>query len=755
MTTNRNVSRSWLLRSVGFLYILLVITLAVATLVEHYIGTPATHDLIYGSGWFIALWALLVAAGSAWLFFRLRHMPLSLKSVNTLLIHLSFVIILVGAFVTHTTARRGILHLRGDQPTNIYEEMGAGDIGIIKRQLPFYIKLDRFDVSYHDGTDTPEDYVTQFSIIDGPRTLHASVAMNRIYSYHHYRLYQASYDTDNRGSYLSVNHDPWGIGITYAGYLLLFVSLMILLLNPKGTFRRLLRDPLLQKGMMTLVILLLPLLARAAAPTPDRQTAKEFGQLLIRYNGRICPVQSFALDFTQKIYGSHRYHGLSAEQVLMGWMMYPQEWSDESFIYIKSKKMRRELHLQEYASLSSFFLNGDYLLGPLVAAYGQGNHDALHKACADIDSKIEIIMTLRAVRSLFMIPHAAHGSVNWYSPTDSLPSDFSQDERLFAQNVLALLFHQIAVGDTASARRIIGKLGVYQRKNAGTSLPTPTQLKAERMYNAVSIPSLLFMFNLLMGLLVMGAVFRSMRLSHLKRPVRHVRLLVGLFRTLLLLSLLALSLTIVLRGIITGTVPMANGYDTMLLMAWIVMLVMLLCSWRFKGLRLLSLAFGFLLSGFFLLVSHINAMDPAIGYAMPVLNSPLLSIHVSIIMIGFSLLALTFICSVTALLERSQEQVLQLLSRLLLYPAVVALAMGIFIGAVWANISWGSYWTWDPKETWALITFMVYAVALHTQSLPALNRPRTWHWLMVGAFLTLVMTYFGVNYFLEGMHYYA
>ena len=200
---------------------------------------------------------------------------------------------------------------------------------------------------------------------------------------------------------------------------------------------------------------------------------------------------------------------------------------------------------------------------------------------------------------------------------------------------------------------------------------------------------------------------------------------------------------------------MTNGYDTMLLMGWIVMLVMLLCSWHFRGLRLLLVSFGFLLSGFFLLVAHLNVMDPAIGYAMPVLNSPLLSIHVSIIMIGFSLLALTFICSLTALIEHSLEEVLQLLSRLLLYPAVTTLTMGIFIGAIWANVSWGNYWTWDPKETWALISLMVYAIALHVQSLPALNKPRCWHWFMVMAFLTLVMTYFGVNYFLEGMHSYA
>lgn len=754
MTTNSSPSRS-LLRGIGALYILLIVTMAVATIVEHAIGSEATHSMIYGSWWFVGLWAMLVATGTTWLIRQLRRKPISFNTIITFIIHLSLVVILVGAFITHVGSQQGIIHLRGDQPTNLFDNMGSGDAGMTRQQLPFYLKLDRFNVRYHAGTDTPEDYETYFSIIDGHQTLHASVSMNRIFSYRHYRLYQASYDTDNQGSYLSVNYDPWGIGITYTGYGMLFMSLILLLVNPRGNFRRLLRHPLLQKGMLLAALLLMPLWARATAPAPDRQTAEQFGQLLIHYNGRICPVQTFAIDFTQKVYGSRRYHGLTAEQVLMGWLMHPDEWKQEPFIYVKNKKMRRRLSLEAYVPMSRFFVGQDYTLGPLVAEYAQGNHDALHKAYADIDSKLEIILSLRTGKPLGIFPHTANGATIWYAPTDSLPAGIGANESLFIHNAVQLVFQQIALGDTATAHVMIGQLRNYQQKNGGQSLPTQMQLRAERLYNAVPIPSLLFMFNLLAGFVAMGLVLRCFRQAHLVRPFRHLRLLTVACQVLLALSWLALSLTLTLRGIVTATVPMTNGYDTMLLMGWMVMLVMLLCSWHFHGLRLLLVSFGFLLSGFFLLVAHLNVMDPAIGYAMPVLNSPLLSIHVSIIMIGFSLLALTFICSLTALIEHSLEEVLQLLSRLLLYPAVTTLTMGIFIGAVWANVSWGNYWTWDPKETWALISLMVYAIALHVQSLPALNKPRRWHWFMVMAFLTLVMTYFGVNYFLEGMHSYA
>lgn len=203
---------------------------------------------------------------------------------------------------------------------------------------------------------------------------------------------------------------------------------------------------------------------------------------------------------------------------------------------------------------------------------------------------------------------------------------------------------------------------------------------------------------------------------------------------------------------------MTNGYETMLFVAWLVQLLALVCGVRLR----LLVALGFLMSGFFLLVSHIGQMDPQIKHTMPVLNSPLLSVHVSIIMMGFAMLSFTFISGLTALLLRlvsrtAQPKMVQLqqLSLVFLYPALAALGIGIFIGAIWANVSWGNYWSWDSKETWALITFMIYAVVVHTQSLPVFRKPLVYHIYITLAFLSIAMTYFGVNYFLTGMHSYA
>ena len=220
---------------------------------------------------------------------------------------------------------------------------------------------------------------------------------------------------------------------------------------------------------------------------------------------------------------------------------------------------------------------------------------------------------------------------------------------------------------------------------------------------------------------------------------------------LLGVSFLALTFGLALRWIISGNIPMSNGYESMLTVAWLVMLISILMQLRIR----IVMVFGFLISGFFLLVSHINQMDPAIGQMMPVLNSPLLSIHVSIIMMSYALLSLTFICGIMGICLRSHGEELQALSRIFLYPALTTMGFGIFIGAIWANVSWGNYWSWDSKETWALITFMIYAVVVHTQSLPVFRKPLVYHIYITLAFLSIAMTYFGVNYFLTGMHSYA
>lgn len=746
------------------LYILVLVCMAAATIVEKSQGTDYAHAHYYGAWWFILIWAVLAALGAFYIIKR------KVKCASTLALHLSFIIILLGALLTHVSAKRGMIHLRIGQPTDTYMAQDE-EQGMKEEKLPFSLCLKKFEAKMHDGTNAVADYSSKFTIIDGDDKSEGEVSMNNIYSHRSYRLYQSSYDEDGKGSVLAINADPYGIPVTYTGYALLFISLVWMLFDPKGGYRKLLKSPLLKKGaLITALILSMGNIQTLHAESATgnlqnavlpKETAEKFGELHILYNDRICPVQTFALDFCKKIYGARSYQGLTAEQVLSGWVFYGNTWASEPFIKIKSGEMKTAMNLPDYASLNTFFNRemGGYTIGQYVQEYYNGQQDKFHQQAADIDGKIQIIMELREGVSLKVLPYTftknvkatkdhpfiKAGTTTWFSPVDKLPQAVEQQHALYIKNVFSLLNGDVKAGNISRVNEFFVKMKKYQEVSSGNSLPTNTQYKAERINNAFPFATILFMANLTLGFI---ALFYTIYRMTKKREIKVLNIALPI---LLGVSFLALTFGLALRWIISGNIPMSNGYESMLTVAWFVMLISILMQLRIR----IVMVFGFLISGFFLLVSHINQMDPAIGQMMPVLNSPLLSIHVSIIMMSYALLSLTFICGIMGISLRSHGEELQALSRIFLYPALTTMGFGIFIGAIWANVSWGNYWSWDSKETWALITFMIYAVVVHTQSLPVFRKPLVYHIYITLAFMSIAMTYFGVNYFLTGMHSYA
>ena len=743
------------------LYVLVLISMAVATIVEKSQGTDYVHVHYYGAWWFILMWAVMAALGIYYIIQR------KVKRASTWALHLSFILILTGALITHLSAKRGMIHLRTGQPTNSYIMASDDGEGMKEEKLPFSLCLQDFEAKMHDGTQAVADYSSKFTVMDGNEKSEGLVSMNNIYSHRSYRFYQSSYDEDGKGSVLAINADPFGIPVTYTGYALLFLSLIWMLLDPKGGYRKLLASPLLKKGALGIALLLSVGNLQAAetgaldhAVLP-KETAEKFGELNILYNDRICPVQTYALDFCKKIYGARSYKGLTAEQVLTSWIFYGDEWAKEPFIRVKSGELKSTLNLPDYCSVSQFFNKdmGGYTIGQYVQEYYNGAQDKFHQQAADIDGKIQLIMDLRQGVSLKVLPYTftknvrasknhpfiKAGTTTWFSPTDKLPYAVEKQHALYITNVFSLLYGDVKAGNIDRVNIFFDKMKKYQQISGGNSLPSSTQYKAERINNAFPFATVLFMVNLTLGFI---ALFYTIYRMTKKREVKVLNIALPI---LLVVSFLALTFGLVLRWIISGNVPMSNGYESMLTVAWFVMLIAIFMQFRIR----LVMVFGFLLSGFFLLVSHINQMDPAIGQMMPVLNSPLLSMHVSIIMMSYALLSLTFICGIMGICMRSHGEELQALSRVFLYPALTCMGFGIFIGAIWANVSWGNYWSWDSKETWALITFMIYAVVVHTQSLPVFRKPLAYHIYITLAFLSIVMTYFGVNYFLTGMHSYA
>ena len=698
-------------------YIVVIVVMAIATIIEKYHGTQYVSENIYGSWWFAMLWGILTASAIIYFFKR------KVRRLSVVTLHLSFVLILAGALLTHLTARQGTIHLRQGEVT-------------VDEALPFSIRLDKFNINYHEGTMAASNYVSQFTVIDNDSEVKGETSMNSIFSHRGIRLYQSGYDPDERGAYLSYNSDPWGIPVTYTAYGLLFLSLVWILLDPKGRFRQTLKETS-RSAALLIVLLLLPVTASAQRTLP-RETAEDFGRLYVVYNDRVSPLQTFALDFTKKLCGKRSYNGFSAEQVLAGFIFFPEDWNKEPLLKIKGGAMKDRLQLPDMCSVNTFFNHdmGGYILGPYLREAYNGNNDAFHKDVMKMDDRLMLIMELRQGKPLTLFPYKS--GAPWLSPTDKLPEEMTAENKTFIQNVFNLLFEDALSGNWQHFGNIVAGMKKYQEKYGASSLPTATQTKAEQLYNSVPFATILFMVCLTMAFL---SVIR-------RRPVQWLSI------GILALSFAALTLCMALRWIISGTIPMANGYETMLLMAWMIQLMALFLHRRFP----IIITFGLLMSGFFLLVSHISQMDPKISHVMPVLSSPLLSLHVSIIMMAFALLSLTFIIGIFSLVMPKNTELSTLnsqLSTLFLFPAMTCLGFGIFIGAIWANISWGTYWSWDPKEVWALITFMIYGIALHDKSLPWLRNPKHYHLFMVFAFLTILMTYFGVNYFLGGMHSYA
>lgn len=743
------------LKVVSFVGIfILIIVMGLATCLENSLGTVLTQKIFYHSWWFVLLWGLVALSASVCILrLRLR------KSLVCL--HASFILILLGALLTFLTSHKGVIHLRqGSENNTYYEETSQGKVA---SRLPFTLSLDRFSIRYYEGSELPSDYVSFFTIHDpdAEAPVCAMVSMNRIFSYRGIRFYQSSYDSDQKGSSLSVNEDRFGIPVTYSGYFLLFLSLFWMFVDKQGSFRSLLRKSRLYKLSVFCFLAFSSPLSMKAAPTFQEDMARDFGKTLVSYHGRVCPVQTLAIDLVRKLHGSDHYRGYSAEQVLGGFLFYAVEWDREPVVRVKDRGLRNALRCDKYVSVNQLVNDGHYILQSYIESYYQGKKTSVNKAAIELDERLQLLALLRQGSILRVFPvKQSDGQVRWYSPVDSLPDELPNTQRIFVREAFGWLYeYGVRKGDDTLVREILSKIKSYQQQYGGSSVPDSFRLRAEYLYNAFPMVPFLYKVNLAIGmasfLVLIVVLLKNQPLPYVSNPW-----IKGGGWFLLGSVFLLLTFHIALRGLICGRLPMGNGYETMLLLAWLVLLLGVFLYRFFPAL----ISFSFLLSGFFLLVSGISQMDPVMTHLVPVLSSPLLSIHVSLVMSAYALLAFTALCAIVSLLLLvfrrlsvyevvKRQKSLLFLSHLFLYPGVFLLASGIFVGAIWANVSWGRYWGWDPKEVWALINLLLYAVPLHRFRF--FRSPVRYHLYLLFCFLTVLMTYIGVNYFLGGMHSYA
>ena len=682
------------------LMVAVAMVLAAGTVFERYRGAEWVADHFYGSWWFAVLLGLVaVGAIVAIVQGRLWHRPASL------LIHAAIPIILLGGALTTWTGEHYSITLAPG-------ETKEG------------ITLERFEVLYYPGTHTPMDFVSHVTADGEP----FDISMNHILRHDGRRYYQEDYDDEGRTT-LSVSHDPWGIPVTYTGYALLLIGLLWLMIKnicpPHSSFT----PPSLPSHTLSLLLLLLiPLSSFAAPKTLPRETASKMGEMYTLYKGRICPLQTFAKDFTTKLTGKATYEGLSSEQVLSGFLFYYSDWApvlDE----VSPKRQK------ESKALVEMLLSG---------------------------------------RSLKLFPVAdSTGTLGWYAQNDDLPMTVSDDEYIFIRKHLSYCQELVVKGDYVALEQVFEKIKLFQEKRAADVLPSPTRVKAERLYNALTTGRWLAMLTLTLGLLcfayslwkkgsekgVKGTIASAdnnadKNICPPHSPLTPLSLLshsLALLYLVLLTSFLVL--IFILRWIAGGHIPMAGGFDSMNLMAIAIGILGLgaRTSSSAQGMRL---PIALLTMGFCLLVAMMSGSNPPVTNLMPVLSSPLLCLHVAVIMMSYALFFFLMMIGVAGLISSKFQDSGFKLGKTLLYPAVFLLALGIIIGALWANISWGNYWTWDPKEVWALITLIVYAFPLHP-SLSVSRNPKRFFLYCTLAFLSVIITYFGVNFLLGGLHAYG
>lgn len=617
----------------------------------------------------------------------------------TLLIHIALAVILAGAIVTHFCGIQGELILPdgGEPVTEFRKTSGPGD-----GTFPFAVSLESAEIVFYPGTTTPMDFKSHL-LVDGKPV---DVSMNNVGEADGWRFYQSGISAAD--STLAVSHDPWGTGITYSGYALLLVGMVGFFFQKKTPWRSLLR----KGGVATVLIFAGTSQAYAMSsqlPAMQRPLAANLGKVYVYWNDRVCPMQTMARDVTAKLYGGESYRDMTPEQVLSGWLFYfdrwQRDWDETHAVAPTSEKGKRE----------------------------ETERDAL----------IQWLGTGEAFR---IYPYrTSAGHMEWLSLTGRRPSQMDLEQWKFMQTTMPRMKELLLKGKNVEANEVITELIERQRRYAGADcLPSEGKMQAERIYNVGARPALAAVMALALSLLCLWYSLRG------RDPSVWIR------RGIFALSWLVFIYMAMLLGVlwwIGGHIPLSNGPETMMFMGFVALSVGCVAG------PLLMRGAVFLVGAMALFVAAMGGRVPQIGALMPVLSSPLLSVHVMLVMTSYVMFLLMSVLSAVGLCSKdtARAEWLCRTNRLLLTPAVFLLAAGIFIGAVWANQSWGRYWGWDPKETCALVMLLVYSVPVHWASrrLACFRRPRVLHVYLLVAVVTVLFTYFGANYLLPGLHSYA
>jgi cytochrome c-type biogenesis protein CcsB len=638
--------------------------------------------------------------------------------------------------------------------------------------LPFGLKLNDFILEKYPGSDSPSGYKSEVTLLDKTKNIEKpfNIFMNNVMKYKGYRFYQSSFDKDEKGTILSVNHDMVGMVVTYTGYVLLFIFIILSLFSKNSQFRNIKAgswNSFLRKGVLTSVIfLILSGLTTVTAQkfVPGKESSDEFGKVLVQdQRGRTKPLFTLSNDILRKVTRENKFEDYKSMQVFLGLYFDFKNWENVPLIRISSKDLRIKLGINDNLASFSDLVNlndGDYKLSKdVTAAYAKspGERNKLDKEVMKIDEKVNIVYMIYKGEFMQMFP-LKNGTHDWGSPEVALKAAVNKEDSLFIENIFTLLADALQTNNVANVRKISESLSGYQNRYSGYNLPSESKTKAEILYYKLGIFEKLFPFYAATGLIMLIILILIVLVGNKK-----LSFLIKILGWLLFAGFLLHTFGLALRWYIAGHSPFSNGYESMIFISW----VTLLAGFIFARKSDFALSATAVLAGMTLMVAHLSFMDPEITNLVPVLKSYWLTLHVSVITGSYGFLGLGAILGIINMIlllltnSKNKERISNTVDELTvinfrtLTLGLYFLTIGTFLGAVWANESWGRYWGWDPKETWSLITIIVYAFVIHSRMIPGMKNIYTFNILSLFAFSSVLMTYFGVNYYLSGLHSYA
>ena len=664
--------------------------------------------------------------------------------------------------------------------------------------LPFQVQLNDFIATKYPGTEKSyASFESKVTVLDTDKKFDAHIFMNNVLDHKGYRFFQASFDPDEKGTVLSVNHDFWGTLITYIGYFLLYFAMMAILFDKHTRFADIKRklEVVKAKKLKFITILLLFLsfgsFAQNHKPhdnpkehvatekqidsllkkfTVSEVHAEKFGRLIIQdAGGRMKPVNTFSSELLRKVSKSDVYKDMNSDQVFLSMTQFPSAWFEVPIIYIKSgnDSIRKLIGIEKtdkYAPFIKFFDDkGNYKLSPyLDAAYKAAVPDQFQKDFIDADKKVNLLNSALSGSILKIFPIPGDANNKWVSYMELSHAPMKGIDSTFTKQILPIYLMSIRTatenGNYKEADFYLGGINKFQHKYGAKVMPSDDRVSSEIAYNKYDIFKKLYSWYMLAGVLML--ILTIVNIFVEKRAVRVAingfHILIGALFALHTLGLIA-------RWYISGHAPWSDAYESMIYVAWATMFFTLAFDRKSK----LTVASGTFVASMILMIAHWSWMDPAIANLQPVLNSYWLMIHVAVIVASYGPFTLAMVLGLVAMLlmlftnEKNKVkmalniQEITYINEMALTIGLVMLTIGNFLGGQWANESWGRYWGWDPKETWALISIMIYAFVIHARFVPALRGKFVYNFMSVLAFASILMTYFGVNFHLSGLHSYA